>query len=75
MAGAAESRHTLDLVPALRRSTTPKTLIWDESAEKFASEIPRTTLIRVPGASHIPTEIAPGPIARTLAGFFANPQP
>ncbi|MFD5093503.1 alpha/beta fold hydrolase [Amycolatopsis thailandensis] len=83
MAGAAESRHTLDLVPALRRSTTPKTLIWGEDdaferveyAEKFASEIPRTTLIRVPGASHIPTENAPGPIARALAGFFANPQP
>ncbi|MFF1614557.1 alpha/beta fold hydrolase [Amycolatopsis sp. NPDC058278] len=49
MAAAAESRYTLDLVPALRRSTTPKLLIWGEDdsfekveyAEKFASEIPR----------------------------------
>lgn len=78
MAGAADSRYTLDLVPALRRSTTPKLLIWGEDdtyekvryAEKFASEIPHTTLIRLPRADHIPTESAPGRIAATLAGFF-----
>ncbi|EMD25688.1 alpha/beta fold hydrolase [Amycolatopsis azurea] len=80
MAGAAESRYTLDLVPALRRSSTPKMAIWGEDdaferveyAEKFASEIPRTTLVRVPGASHIPTENSPEPIARALAGFFSS---
>ncbi|OXM46797.1 alpha/beta fold hydrolase [Amycolatopsis alba] len=80
MAGAAESRHTLDLVPALRRSTTPKLLIWGEDdrfekveyAEKFASEIPRTRLLRIPGAAHIPTENAPGRIARALVDFFAD---
>ena len=78
MAGAAESRYTLDLVPALQRSTTPKLLIWGEDdgfekveyAEKFAVEIPRTTLIRVPEADHIPTENAPGRIARALIEFF-----
>ncbi|WP_433462049.1 alpha/beta fold hydrolase [Spirillospora sp. CA-128828] len=78
MAGAAESRYTLDLVPALRRSTAPKLLIWGEDdgfekveyAEKFASEIPRTTLIRIPEADHIPTENAPGRIARALIDFF-----
>jgi pimeloyl-ACP methyl ester carboxylesterase len=78
MAGAARSRYTLDLVPALRRSTTPKLLIWGEDdsfekveyAEKFALEIPQTTLIRIPEAKHIPTENAPGQIARALIDFF-----
>jgi pimeloyl-ACP methyl ester carboxylesterase len=78
MAGAAESRYTLDLVPALQRSTTPKLLIWGEDddfekveyAEKFAVEVPRTTLIRIPEAAHIPTENAPGQIARALIEFF-----
>jgi pimeloyl-ACP methyl ester carboxylesterase len=77
LASAADSRYTLDLVPALRRSATPKLLIWGEEddfekveyAERFASEIPHTTLIRIPGAGHIPTENAPGQIARTLIGF------
>jgi pimeloyl-ACP methyl ester carboxylesterase len=78
MAGAADSRYTLDLVPALKRSTVPKLLVWGEDdsfekvayAEKFAEEIPGTTLVRVPDARHIPTENAPGRIADALAGFF-----
>ncbi|MGW5641432.1 alpha/beta fold hydrolase [Saccharopolyspora sp. NPDC003752] len=78
MAGAADSRYTLDLVPALRRSTTPTLLIWGEDdvderveyAEKFALEIPHTTLVRIPEADHIPTENAPGQIARALIDFF-----
>lgn len=81
MARAAASRYTLDLVPALRRSTTtPKLLIWGEDdgfekveyAEKFASEIPQTTLIRIPEARHIPTENAPDQIARALLRFFTE---
>lgn len=78
MAGAAHSHYTLDLVPALHRSTTPKLLVWGEDdgfqkveyAEKFASEIPHTTLVRIPDAGHIPTENEPGRIARALTGFF-----
>lgn len=78
LAGAAHSRYTLDLVPALQRSTTPKLLIWGEDdgfqkveyAERFASEIPHTTLIRIPEANHIPTENAPDQIASALVGFF-----
>ena len=78
MPGAAESRYTLDLVPALQRSTAPKLLIWGEDdsfekveyAEKFAVEIPQTTLIRIPEADHIPTENAPGQIACALIDFF-----
>lgn len=79
MAGAADCRYTLDLVPALQRSTAPKLLIWGEDdafekvgyAEKFALEIPQTTLIRIPEADHIPTENAPAQIAQALADFFA----
>ncbi|WP_432109749.1 alpha/beta fold hydrolase [Streptomyces sp. AA1529] len=78
LAGAADNRYTLDLVPALQRSTTPKLLIWGEDdlherveyAERFAAEMPRTTLIRIPNADHIPTENAPDQIGRALADFF-----
>ncbi|TRO58897.1 alpha/beta fold hydrolase [Streptomyces sp. IB201691-2A2] len=78
LASAADSRYTLDLVPALKRSTTPKLLIWGEDddfekveyAERFASEIPQSTLVRIPDAGHIPTENAPGRIARALIDFF-----
>jgi pimeloyl-ACP methyl ester carboxylesterase len=78
MARAAMSRYTLDLVPALRRSTTPKLLIWGEDdrfekvayAERFTAEIPRTTLIRIPEARHLPTENAPDQIANALIDFF-----
>ncbi|QEU90103.1 alpha/beta fold hydrolase [Streptomyces kanamyceticus] len=78
MAGAADSRYTLELVPALRRSTTPKLLIWGEDdrherveyAERFTAEIPHTTLIRIPAADHIPTENAPDAIAHALVDFF-----
>ncbi|MEU6674097.1 alpha/beta hydrolase [Streptomyces sp. NPDC046925] len=80
LAGAADSRYTLDLLPALRRSAVPKLLIWGEDdafekveyAERFASEIPHTTLIRIPGADHIPTENAPDRIGGALADFFAR---
>ncbi|TQM10065.1 pimeloyl-ACP methyl ester carboxylesterase [Pseudonocardia kunmingensis] len=80
MAAAADSRYTLELVPALRRSTTPKLLVWGEDdrfekvgyAEKFASEVPRTTLVRIPDADHIPTENAPDQVARALARFFTE---
>jgi pimeloyl-ACP methyl ester carboxylesterase len=78
LAGAAHHRYTLELIPALRCSTTPKLLIWGEDdmherveyAERFASEIPHTTLVRIPDADHIPTENAPGQIARALVDFF-----
>ncbi|WP_241484999.1 alpha/beta fold hydrolase [Nocardiopsis potens] len=80
LAGAADSRHTLDLVPALRRSAAPKLLVWGEDdgfqkveyAERFAAEIPRTDLVRVPGAAHIPMENAPDLVARVLADFFTG---
>jgi pimeloyl-ACP methyl ester carboxylesterase len=78
LAGAADCRYTMELVPALRRSAAPKLLVWGEDdgfqkvayAERFASEIPNTTLVRVSGAGHIPMENAPDEVARALAGFF-----
>jgi pimeloyl-ACP methyl ester carboxylesterase len=79
LAGAADSRHTLDLVPDLRRSTTPKLLVWGEDdgfekveyAARFVTEMPESTLVRIPGADHIPTENAPGRVSRALVEFFA----
>ena len=78
LAGAADSHYTLDLVPELRRSTTPKLLVWGEDdgfqkveyAERFVAEMPNATLVRVPEAGHIPTENAPDRIARALGDFF-----
>lgn len=78
LASAADNRYTLDLVPALQRSTAPKLLVWGEDdlherveyAQRFASEIPCTTLVRIPDADHIPTENEPALIARVLSEFF-----
>ncbi|MEG8182639.1 alpha/beta hydrolase [Nocardia terpenica] len=77
MAAAADPRYTLDLVPALQQSPTPKLLIWGEDdrfekieyAERFAAEIPHTTLVRIPNAAHIPTENAPDQVAHALIEF------
>lgn len=78
LAGAADNRYTREAVPALRQNTTPKLLVWGEDddfqkvgyAERFAAEIPHTTLVRIPDAGHIPTENAPGQVARALIDFF-----
>ncbi|MFI7124610.1 alpha/beta fold hydrolase [Nonomuraea sp. NPDC050153] len=78
LAGAADSRYTLDLMPALKADETPKLLVWGEDdtfqevryAERFAAEVPDTTLVRVPGAGHIPMENDPAGVARALAEFF-----
>jgi pimeloyl-ACP methyl ester carboxylesterase len=80
LAGAAHNRYTLDLVPGLRASATPKLLVWGEDdtfqlvehAERFAAEIPNTTLIRVRGAGHIPMENDSVAVARALGSFFAG---
>ncbi|MFG3339497.1 alpha/beta fold hydrolase [Glycomyces sp. NPDC048151] len=78
LAGAADYRYTMELLPALLQSTTPKLLIWGEDdvfqkvayAERFAAEIPNTALVRIPDAGHIPMENAPDQVARALADFF-----
>lgn len=80
LAGAADSRFTLDLVPALRESAVPKLLVWGEDdtfqrveyAERFAAEIPHTRLVRIPGAGHIPMENAPDAVADALVEFLTT---
>jgi pimeloyl-ACP methyl ester carboxylesterase len=79
LAGAADSRYTMDLLPSLRASQTPKLLIWGEDdrfqlvehAERFTKEIPNSKLIRIPKAGHIPTENDARAVARALIEFFA----
>jgi pimeloyl-ACP methyl ester carboxylesterase len=79
LAGAADNRYTMELLPRLRASQTPKLLVWGEDdsfqlvehAERFAKEIPNTQLIRIPRAGHIPMENDAVAVARALAGFFA----
>lgn len=79
LAGAAYSHYTMDLVPALRASATPKLLVWGEDdsfqlvqhAERFVKEIPNSSLIRISAAGHIPMENDARAVARALIEFFA----
>ena len=80
MAAAADSRHPLDPVPGLRRTAAPKLLVWGEDdrfervghAERFAAEIPHSTLVRIPRADRIPTEYAADRIGQALGTFFTT---
>jgi pimeloyl-ACP methyl ester carboxylesterase len=80
LAGAADSRFTMELMDDLRRSTVPKLLAWGEDdqfqpltyAERFAREIPGCRLVRIPRAGHIPMENDPGAVATALADFAAG---
>jgi pimeloyl-ACP methyl ester carboxylesterase len=80
LAGAADNRYTLELLPGLHESTTPKLLVWGEDdqfqtvdyAERFAAEIPTTRLVRIPAAGHIPMGNDPAPVVRALGDFFTG---
>jgi pimeloyl-ACP methyl ester carboxylesterase len=80
LAGAADNRYTLELLPKLGRSNTPKLLVWGEDdqfqtidyAERFAREIPASRLVRIKAAGHIPMENKPQAVARALAEFFGE---
>ena len=80
LAGAAHHRYTEELVPELQQSSTPKLLVWGEDdtfqrisyAERFVAEIPRSTLVRVPRAGHIPMENDPTTIARAISDFILS---
>ena len=79
LAGAANNRYTMEMLPALLRSKTPKLLVWGEDdgfqmvdyAERYAREIPETRLVRIKSAGHIPMENDPKAVAGALAEFFA----
>jgi pimeloyl-ACP methyl ester carboxylesterase len=78
LAGAADNRHTMNLLPSLRTSTTPKLLVWGEDdsfqllehAQRFTKEIPHTQLVRISKAGHIPMENDAKAVARALNEFF-----
>jgi pimeloyl-ACP methyl ester carboxylesterase len=79
LAGAADHRYTMEMVPALLESKTPKLLVWGEDdgfqtvdyAERYAREIPETRLVLIKSAGHIPIENDPEAVAGALAEFFA----
>jgi pimeloyl-ACP methyl ester carboxylesterase len=78
LAGAADSRYTLELLDALRADQHPKLLIWgaDDTfqplsfAERFAAEMPQTILVPLVSAGHIPMENDPRAVADALVEFF-----
>ena len=80
LAGAADNRYTMELMPAMRDSRIPKLLVWGEDdefqtvdhAERFAREMPETRLVRITSAGHIPMENDPEGVAGALAGFFGS---
>jgi pimeloyl-ACP methyl ester carboxylesterase len=80
LAGAADNRYTMELMPAMRDSRIQKLLVWGEDdefqtvdhAERFAREMPETTLVRIKSAGHIPMENDPEGVAGALAGFFGS---
>lgn len=80
LAGAADGRYTGELVDPLRDSQTPKLLVWGEDdefqpvsyAERFAAEMPRSRLVRIPDAGHIPMENDPVMVADALSAFFTE---
>jgi pimeloyl-ACP methyl ester carboxylesterase len=79
LAGAADHRYTMEMLPALLQSKTPKLLVWGEDdpfqtidyAERYAREIPETRLVRIKSAGHIPMENDPKAVAGALTEFFA----
>jgi pimeloyl-ACP methyl ester carboxylesterase len=82
LAGAADHRYTMEMLPALLQSKTPKLLVWgvEDSfqtvnyAERYEREIPETRLVRIKSAGHIPMENDPEAVVGALAGFFAGKQ-
>lgn len=82
-ATTVDSRYTTELLDALRADGQPKLLIWGQDdqfppisyARRFAAEMPRTTLIPIPRAGHIPMENDPSRVAATLLDFVvASPR-
>ncbi len=79
LAGAADSRYTQEMLPALLQSRTPKLLVWGEDdpfqtvnyAERYGREIPETKLVRIKSAGHIPMENDPQAVAGALSQFFS----
>lgn len=73
MAGAADPRYTLNLLPALKTAAVPTRLIWGRDddfqkvsfARRYAAEVPSSDLVEVAG-KHIPMEDSPREIAAAM---------
>jgi pimeloyl-ACP methyl ester carboxylesterase len=80
MAQAADARYTEELVKPLREMSLPTLLLWGEEdefqpidcARRFVREMPRTRLVAVSGARHIPMEDDPERVGAELADFFGE---
>ncbi len=78
MARAADARYTEELVEPLKEMGLPTLLLWGDEdefqpidyARRFDREIPRTCLVTVSGARHIPMEDDPEQVGRALRDFF-----
>ena len=79
MAAAADSRYTLDLVPALKEAAVPTCLVWGRDddfqkigfARRYVEEIPNADLVEVDG-KHIPTEDSPDAVAAAMLEHLAK---
>ncbi|MEV4987836.1 alpha/beta fold hydrolase [Pseudarthrobacter sp. LMD1-1-1.1] len=79
MAAAADSRYTLELVPALKEAAIPTRLVWGRDddfqkiafARRYMDEIPNADLVQVEG-KHIPTEDSPDAIATAILDHLAG---
>ncbi len=80
MARAADARYTEELVGPLEEMGLPTLLLWGEEdefqpidyARRFDREMPRTRLVVVSSARHIPMEDDPERVGTALADFFAG---
>lgn len=79
MAAAADSRYTLELLPALKSADVPTRLIWGKDdefqkisfARRYVSEVPSSDLVEVAG-KHIPMEDSPREIAGAMLDHLAD---
>ncbi|WP_458115986.1 alpha/beta fold hydrolase [Arthrobacter sp. D2-10] len=73
LAGAADSRYTLDLLPLLKAAAVPTRLVWGRDdefqklsyARRYVNEIPSSDLVEVAGR-HIPMEDSAPKIAAAI---------
>jgi pimeloyl-ACP methyl ester carboxylesterase len=80
MAQVADARYTEELVEPLKEMGLSTLLLWGEEdefqpidyARRFEQEMPRTRLVVVPGARHIPMEDDPERVGTALSDFFAG---
>ncbi len=79
MAGAADSRYTEELVPALKSAGIPTRLVWGRDdefqkiayAHRYVQEIPGADLVEVDG-KHIPTEDSPEAVAEAILAHLGG---